>query len=99
MQAELHEKQLKYIAGSKDIHKHMIEQIKTSEQRKKEQEKIDQELLKQRIAQDEKVRSSGNSQKLQYNNCSFATNNWKGKEYCKKKPQDSSNFICHKWKR
>lgn len=46
---------MEYIAASKDIHRHMLGQIASLEQEKKEQALMDKRLLKQRIIQDQKV--------------------------------------------
>ena len=55
-QAELRDRQEKYMAATRDIHKHMLMQIAQKNQQKRDQEQMDQDMLKQRIIQDEKVR-------------------------------------------
>lgn len=46
---------MEYMAAARDIHYHMLEQIAESEQKKKEHKELDNEMLKQRIIQDQKV--------------------------------------------
>ena len=43
------------MAATRDIHRHMLEQMAELEVKKKKQEELDQEMLKQRIIQDQKV--------------------------------------------
>lgn len=55
LQAEQHEKQMQYMAATKDIHRHMLGQMAELKLKKKDVEVLDQEMLKQRIIQDQKV--------------------------------------------
>lgn len=43
------------MAATRDIHKHMLEQMAELELKKKEYKQIDEDMLKQRIIQDQKV--------------------------------------------
>ena len=64
MQAEELAKQQKFMEATRDIHQHMIEQMREQEELRREQADLDQHLLKQRIIQDQKV--------------IMEDNNWKG---------------------
>ena len=48
-------KEMKFISANQAINHHMLEQIAEGEKKRREQLKMDQELLKQRIIQDQKV--------------------------------------------
>ena len=41
--------------ATRDIHHHMVEQMKEQDELRQEQAELDQQLLKQRIIQDQKV--------------------------------------------
>jgi hypothetical protein len=55
MQAEELAKQRGFMEATRDIHRHMIEQMREQEELRREQADLDQDLLKQRIIQDQKV--------------------------------------------
>lgn len=57
MQADEQAKREKFVEATRDIHRHMLEQMREQEELRKEQEELDQQLLKQRIIQDQKVRA------------------------------------------
>ena len=57
MQAEKRAKEEKFAEMSREIYAHMREQLAEQERQRREQEQIDQDLLKQRIIQDQKVPS------------------------------------------
>ena len=59
MQAEELAKQQKFMEATRDIHQHMIEQMREQEELRREQADLDQHLLKQRIIQDQKVIRGG----------------------------------------
>ena len=65
VQAEELAKQQKFVEATRDIHRHMIEQMREKEELRREQADLDQHLLKQRIIQDQKVIRVGE-------------NNWRG---------------------
>ena len=46
---------MQYMATTREIHRHMLEQIAELRLKKKESEEFDQEMLKQRIIQDQKA--------------------------------------------
>ncbi len=54
-QAEELAKQQKFMEATRDIHHHMLEQMREQEEMRREQADLDQNLLKQRIIQDQKV--------------------------------------------
>ena len=56
MQTDEQAKREKFVEATRDIHRHMLEQMREQEELRKEQEELDQQLLKQRIIQDQKVR-------------------------------------------
>ena len=55
MQAEEKAKQQKFVESTRDIHHHMLEQMREQEGARREQTELDQQLLRQRIIQDQKV--------------------------------------------
>ena len=55
VQAEKQAKEEKFVAMSREIYAHMKEQLAEQERQRREQEQLDQDLLKQRIIQDQKV--------------------------------------------
>ena len=57
MQTDEQAKREKFVEATRDIHRHMLEQMREQEELRKEQEELDQQLLKQRIIQDQKVRA------------------------------------------
>ena len=57
MQADKRAKEEKFAEMSREIYAHMREQLAEQERQRREQEQIDQDLLKQRIIQDQKVPS------------------------------------------
>ena len=55
VQAEEQAKQQKFVESTRDIHHHMLEQMREQEEARREQTELDQQLLRQRIIQDQKV--------------------------------------------
>lgn len=55
VQAEELAKQQKFVESTRDIHHHMLEQMRELEEARREQTELDQQLLRQRIIQDQKV--------------------------------------------
>ena len=58
MQADERAKQEKFVEATRDIHRHMLEQMREQEEIRREQTNLDQQLLKQRIIQDQKVHAA-----------------------------------------